>query len=369
MVQGLYVHIPFCRSKCGYCGFYSIAGASGELQAAYIVALERELNFLSLDLSSLRTIYVGGGSPSLLSEANLAKLLQLLARYSDIEEYSFELNPEQVTGEKLRLLKDCGVNRLSFGAQSFNEKNRFVLGRAGAVEHIYNALELARRAGFENLSLDVIAGAPGMGAAELLCDLQNAVKLEPKHISCYSLSVEENTPLERALRSGQCRLLDEEQQRECYLLAHEFLEDAGFRRYEVSNYAFRGFECRHNMLYWTGREYLGTGASAGSFFDLTRRQNVADVHGYIESAGVAFVSEKITAQDYAWQTAVLMLRLSKGVCCRDYHEITGFDFAAVFSEQIEKNITAGLMEQAGESYRLTGAGMLLANLISEDFVL
>ncbi len=271
-MSGLYIHIPFCERKCSYCAFYSFS-KPWKNERQFFQGLEKEIKNLDADFCP-DTIFVGGGTPTAVSFQCLEDFLPTLGKFSPAE-FSVEVNPGTVDERKISQLINCGVNRISIGVQSFDFHCLETLGRIHSAEEAEAAFQLARAAGFENISLDLMFGVPGQTIEMLESDLDRALALRPEHISIYNLMYEEGTPM--AARSDR---LDEELEREMYDLIRKRLTGAGFEHYEISNFAKPGFECQHNLLYWTGGEYIGCGPSAHSHWQGTRWANVADLEGY-----------------------------------------------------------------------------------------
>ena len=276
---GLYIHIPFCVRKCDYCAFYSEVSSDREKQELFFPALEREIKNLPAEFLP-ETVFVGGGTPTAPEFQYLESLFPILGEFGAVE-FSVEVNPGTVDQQRLDLLKGAGVNRLSIGVQSFNSQCLETLGRIHSADEAEAAFRLARTAGFENISIDLMFGTPGQTVEMLDADLNRALELDPEHIAVYNLMVEEGTPL----AGRDPARLDEELEREMYDRIRARLKAAGFVHYEISNFAKPGFECRHNMLYWTGGEYIGCGPAAHSHWKGMRWANVADLDGYIGSPG------------------------------------------------------------------------------------
>ncbi len=339
-MTGLYIHIPFCARKCSYCAFYSVVSKDWKFQEKFFQTLETEIkNMKSLypDFSP-ETLFIGGGTPTAPSFQCLEKMFPIFGNFSP-KEFSVEVNPGTVDPQKLDLLKNSGVNRISIGVQSFDFQCLETLGRIHSASEAEKAFRMARAAGFENISLDLMFGVPGQTIEMLEADLDRALTLGPEHIAIYNLMYEEGTSM--AARTDR---LDEELEREMYDLIRKRLTGAGFEHYEISNFAKPGFECRHNLLYWTGGEYIGCGPSAHSHWQGTRWANVADLEAYCmeepqatgsvgdvalpvhsESKGRASLSEraenwprrefeeKLDPEAKARETLVMGLRLVKGV--------------------------------------------------------
>ncbi len=292
--QSVYVHIPFCFHKCHYCDFYSIVDTP-EKQEHFVHRLSGEL--LSLQpfaACPAQTIFVGGGTPTLLPPHLWQRLLPVIGSVFRIEpgtEFTVEANPETVTTELLEILVAGGVNRLSIGAQSFNPAHLKTLERWHDPANVARAMRLAREAGLSNLSLDLIFAIPGQSLDDWLSDLDAAIALHPTHLSCYALTFEPHTPLTIRLNSGQVQRLDEDLEAEMFLVTRKRLNAAGYKAYEISNFAQPGFECRHNLAYWRNEDWLTAGPSASGHLAGLRWKNAPHLGRYLDSTGLAPLSE------------------------------------------------------------------------------
>lgn len=361
MSRGLYIHIPFCRQKCRYCDFASFAGMEN-LTDAYLSALDKEASFFSGQ--KFDTLYVGGGTPSLLSPAALERLLGMISRrfgpVSSFAESTLEANPESLTPEKLRLLKAAGINRLSLGLQSFDDMTLRRIGRVHDVKTFLSAYEAARTAGVENINVDLIAGLPGQTEEAFLAGLRRLADLKPEHISVYGLQVEEGTPFYREGVKTDDDLLRRELEQ-----THFMLEQAGFVHYEISNFARPGRESRHNVNYWLDGEYLGLGSAAASYLDGERRSNVSDVREYLrrmeQSKHAVASSERLSGKAKEGERIMLGLRMLGGVRL-------GTLTWEMFGREIREIVSRGLVEQNGDLLKLTFEGLFLANQAFMAFV-
>ncbi len=373
--EGLYVHVPVCRSKCRYCGFYSVP-ADRVSPVRLVDGLLRELDHC--DGIEFRTAYIGGGSPTALPAGELVRLAGAVReRCQQAEEFTVECNPGQVNVELLTALRTAGVNRLSFGAQSFLTRELKLLGRAHSVEQIGSAVALARQAGFENVGLDLIFAIPGSTPADWQTGLEAAIELDIEHVSAYSLSFEAGTAFEAERRDGRLMAVDEEIDRAMYEWTIERLEQAGLAQYEVSNFAKPGFECRHNLGYWANRPYVGIGPAAASHLtsgpsaEGRRITNDADVERYLTAVerGETAPAEvhAVSETDAACETAVLNLRRRAGIDLTEFQRRTGRDAMRTFAEPIERYGKLGLMEVTDRTVRLTRRALPIADTILCDF--
>lgn len=361
MSRGLYIHIPFCRQKCRYCDFASFAGMEN-LTDAYLSALDKEASFFSG--RRFDTLYIGGGTPSLLCAAELERLCRMVVRrFGPVEafaESTLEANPESLTPEKLRVLKEAGINRLSLGLQSFDDATLRRIGRVHDVKTFLFAYEAARAAGFDNVSVDLIAGLPGQTEEEFLAGLRRAADLKPEHISVYGLQVEEGTPFCREGVQTDDELLRRELEQ-----THFLLEEAGFVHYEISNFARPDRESRHNVNYWLNGEYAGLGSAAASYLGGERRSNISDVREYLrrlkKGENAAAFSEKLTGKAKEGERILLGLRMLAGVRL-------GSLAREMFGREIREISSRGLVEQNGDLLKLTFEGLFLANQAFMAFV-
>jgi oxygen-independent coproporphyrinogen-3 oxidase len=367
----LYVHIPFCTAKCRYCGFFSVP-VSGQDVPRLVNALLAELDSYTLPENFARTIYIGGGSPTCLPEEQLFFLVsELTARAGRFTEFTIEVNPAQATHKMLTMLYSLGVNRISIGAQSFNADELKFLGRRYRSKDIAQAVADAHGAGFTNISLDLIFAIPGQTLALWRNTLASAINLGIEHISAYSLSYEQGTPLCKQLESGQIQKVDEETDRAMYEMAIEMLRDVGIVQYEISNFARRGFECRHNGVYWDNRPWVGIGPAAASYWQGTRTTNISDVAAYvnaIESGRRLFTeTETPNAIETACQTAILNLRRVSGIDPKEFQLQTGFNAFELFAEPIARYQKLGLIVVTMGGIRLAAHALPIADSILCDF--
>lgn len=372
---GLYVHVPVCRSKCRYCGFYSLPADrvdAPRLVDGLLLELDR------CERTGFCTAYIGGGSPSSLPVNDLLRLVQQVRRRClPAAEFTVECNPGQVDAGLLEGLRTAGVNRLSFGAQSFLARELELLGRGHSVEQIGAAVTAARRAGFENVGLDLIFAIPGSSPADWQASLDAAVALNIEHVSAYSLSFEPGTVFEAWRRAGRLAAVDEELDRAMYEWTIDRLERAGLRQYEISNFARSGFECRHNLGYWANRPYVGIGPAAASCLTLDIREggrritNDADIERYlaaVESGRPAPAQTQVVSPDDAvCETAVLNLRRRGGIDLAEFRRRTGLDPMRIFADPIERYRAMGLMEVTDRAVRLAGRALPVADTILCDF--
>ncbi len=327
---GLYIHVPFCISKCPYCGFYSITDLS--LIRKYLSALRLEMDLVNNPPELFDTVYIGGGTPSVLSSRQIEELLYSVHDFFRIAghaEATIEMNPADTTSNLLRAVWRGGINRLSIGVQSFNDAVLSFLGRRHRSAEAIAAIEAGRKAGFDNISIDLIYGIPGQDTRSWLETLKQAVALKPDHLSCYELTVENPTPFGRDVRTGHIVLPDETVKTTLFFRTAEFLEKHGYRQYEVSNFARPGRESRHNQKYWEHVPYLGLGPSAHSFSGYERRWNVRSVHSYIEQLECGILPlegrEMLDLEEIRTETLFLGLRTTNGIPLGDFRSRFGSD--------------------------------------------
>jgi oxygen-independent coproporphyrinogen-3 oxidase len=354
-MAGLYIHIPFCENKCSYCAFYSIVARDRKRQEQFFQTLEKELNTLPAGFSP-ETIFVGGGTPTAVDLQCLEKFFPLLGRFSP-QEFSCEANPGTVDAERFSLLRRSGVNRLSLGVQSFDTHCLKTLGRIHSAEEAETAFRRARAAGFENINLDLIFGVPGQTLQMLESDLNRALALGPEHIAIYNLMYEEGTALTRRNPPR----LDEALERDMYDLIRARLNVAGFVHYEISNFARPGFECRHNLLYWSGGEYIGLGPAAHSHWQGVRRANVSDLEAYCTNGSRREFEEKLDPDAKERETLVMGLRRLEGV------EVAS-GLWKTCSESFQTLEKAGLLAIDGRRVRLTDEALFVSDTVFSELV-
>ncbi len=371
--MGLYVHVPFCRTKCRYCSFYSEPVAEHDTYAV-IRAMIAEMERYKLAPHRVKTVYIGGGSPSSL-DCNI--LLHLLSRIKQqcpaAAEVTIELNPGQVDEAMLLELRKVGVDRLSIGAQSFIEAELDFLGRRHTPDCTRQAVRQARAAGFENISLDLLFAVPGSCLRSWKHNLNAAVGLAVDHISAYSLTYEDKTPLGRALAAGMIKQVDEDTDRQMYEMTIDELAKAGMEQYEISNFANVGFQCRHNLNYWANGSYAGIGPAAASYLNGVRSTNFADINSYTRAVAngetTIETSETLNPLERACETAVLNLRRRCGIVLAQFEQQTGFDAMELFAEPIRTYQEQGLMVKENGRLALTPVALAIADSILCDFAI
>lgn len=376
MATALYIHIPFCATKCSYCSFSSYAGLEG-LQGRYVDSLCVELQKSASegDTEPLQTVFLGGGTPTLLSANLLRKVLSscfALFPFAADAEISIEANPGTVDAEKLDILKEGGFNRISLGVQSFHDRELGRIGRIHSAAEAVRAVNLAKTAGFQNLSIDLMYGLPGQNSGSWRTSLDTALSLGLNHLSLYQLTVEEGTPLERVVREDRVQLPDDDEVAVMDEISAELTTAAGLFQYEISNYAQPGYECRHNITYWENREYLGIGSGAVSCLRGCRRRNVADPEQYcsLVETGKSVVQEEETLEtDASFRETVIMgLRLNRGVSIWRLQSRYGLLPQSYYGKTFRRLIADGLLEQSAGYLFLTDRGRVFANRVMAELV-
>ncbi|MDD4267060.1 MAG: radical SAM family heme chaperone HemW [Pirellulales bacterium] len=362
---GLYVHIPFCASKCAYCDFASCAGREADIPR-YVDAVIREIARRGAEAGHPRadTVFLGGGTPSLLDERQTTRILDALFEAFPIEEgaeITCECNPGTLTAPLAHALRKAGVNRLSIGAQARQARLLRLLGRIHDWQGVVASVETARQAGFDNINLDLMFGLPSQNVPDFRETLQAAIALSPSHLSCYGLIVEEGTPISRDIAEGKLALPDEEAERAMYELARQTLATDGLDQYEISNFARPGHACRHNLGCWTRVPYLGFGCAAHSFFGQCRTMNPSRIDAYL--AGDEPKTERISREEARFESMMLGLRLTRGVQDEDFADMHGMSIREAFGERLDGLIDRGLLQWHAGALRLTRLGMDLQNSV------
>jgi oxygen-independent coproporphyrinogen-3 oxidase len=377
---GIYVHVPFCVRKCGYCDFFSIADLS--LKPAFLEALSSEIAAADPGLLVFDTICIGGGTPSILEPTEVKGIINGLFskfRFGGAVEVTLEANPGTVDFKKLKGFRSAGVNRLNIGVQSFQEKNLALLGRIHSVQQSHAALSNARRAGFENVGLDLMFGLSGQALQDWSADLESALAHGPEHIACYMLTVEPATPLAEEQRLGRFRPAPEDDVAELFMATSEFLTAHGFRHYEISNFArCEADRCevarvsRHNSKYWTHAPYLGFGPAAHSFLPPKRFWNHRDVQHYVDEVRAArrpvAGEEVLTADQEMMEVIMLGLRTEAGVDLQDFRRRFGAEFMSLYGEAATELSSRGLLVLRDGRCAPTRRGMLYLNTVTAALI-
>jgi oxygen-independent coproporphyrinogen-3 oxidase len=370
MLTSLYVHIPFCDHICTYCDFHKSL-ATEKKKSNYIQALLQELEYRKKDLGSIKTIYIGGGTPLSLTEELLEQLLltiQKVVNLDLVEEYTIETNPNNLTREKITLLQTYGLNRVSIGIQTFDPDQLSYLGRDHSVTDIEQGIRLLREANFPNISVDMIFSLVDQTMTDLEQDINQVLALDVNHISFYSLILEEKTLLYHDYKNGLIQLNEEDLEADMFELVMERLQEAGYHQYEISNFAKPGYESQHNKAYWLNEQYLGVGSGSHSHQDGTRFYHIANVSAYIENIMNGDMSYYHTeAVNDCADRLLVGLRLTKGVSLEDYKNDCGSDIIDRFP-MVQTHIENQLLEIKDGYLRLTKTGIRLGNIVFMTFL-
>lgn len=371
----LYIHIPFCVKKCDYCDFLS-APATKEVQEQYLHALFWEIKERSRMYKDyqVKTIFIGGGTPSVVSPEKIRELMKLIKECFAVcpdAEISMEVNPGTAQKQEIfESYREAGINRLSIGLQSANDEELKTLGRIHTFSQFETTWKMARAAGFSNMNVDIMSALPGQSVESYQKTLEKVCALEPEHISAYSLIIEEGTPFFERYSPLLEDEDNEERDRRMYLLTEQILKEYGYGRYEISNYAKTGKECRHNLVYWTRGEYLGLGIGAASMLNNTRYKNVEDLSAYICQGGLLPYEEeqKLSVREQMEEFMFLGLRLTAGISMAEFEHTFGCNVEAVFGDVIQKNQLNGLITVGEGRIALTPKGLDLSNYVFAQFL-
>lgn len=367
----LYVHIPFCKAKCMYCDFPSFCGKESQM-VAYAEALSKELDKIN---RRIKTIFIGGGTPTYLSLEGWNIIKESIDRLHKSEnlEFSIEGNPGTFTEKKLRIFKAMGVNRLSIGLQAWQDKHLLGLGRIHSREEFVHSFKLARDLDFENINIDLMFGIPNQSFEEWKETLEETTKLNPEHLSCYSLIVEEGTPFYRLYEEDKLKLPGEELERKMYEYTIEFLNSKGYYQYEISNFAKENRECAHNLVYWNLGEYLGCGSSAHSYIDGYRIRNEESIDDYIKAINSdkspIVEKKKNSLKDDMEEFMFMGLRKTKGIFIDGFKERFNTSIFNIYKDVINKYKRDGFIVEDGNRMYLSPKGIEISNVIMSDFLL
>lgn len=378
---GIYIHIPFCAKKCFYCDFISYANKE-KIIPEYMKVLETEIKNVASDIVStttINTIYIGGGTPSVIDSKYIISIIKSIKENYKVKEnaeITIEVNPGTITKEKLNDYIRCGINRISIGLQTSNDKLLKKIGRIHTYEQFVDTYTLAREAGFKNVNVDLMLALPNQTIEDLEDTVNKVMNLKPEHISVYSLILEEGTKLYNLVEKGDLELLDEEIERKMYWYVKNKLEQNGYKHYEISNFAKIGYESKHNLNCWEQQEYLGFGAAAHSYYQKTRYSNIDNIEQYIQTVGADFVSAKNSriiheTQDQEAQAKeymILGLRKIDGVKISDFKNKFIQNPLYIFRKELDKLVKEELIEIDTDNIKLTKKGLDLANIVWEEFV-
>ena len=380
MKAGLYIHIPFCLKKCGYCDFYSTNAEQGQIDA-FLTACSNEIELYQehpvFSQTEFQTLFLGGGTPSLLTAGQTSKLIEKIQKnFSFLNDFEFtiEVNPETISLDKLIAYRLIGINRVSIGIQSFSDAELKILDRVHSANQAVKSIEWASQAGFDNINLDLIFAIPGQTFSQWQDTLKKAIEFKPRHFSIYCLTIEEGTPLHRQIGNRDSTKIEEEIEREMYLWNIDTLGAAGYGQYEISNFSRSGYECLHNQNYWNGSPYLGIGPSAHSFWEHHRQWNVASIDDYLRiiSQGKKPIcgSEDLSFTQRMLEFIYLSLRTSQGVDIRAFEERFQTSFAKKFSytlDTLNDLAEEKLFQHDTKRFKLNAAGFVLFDEICRLF--
>ena len=367
-----YVHIPFCTQICYYCDFSKVFIKNQPVDS-YLEHLLEE--FQSYDIQKLRTLYIGGGTPTALSASQLEVLLKGLTKNLDLsvlEELTIEANPGDLDADKIAVLKNSAVNRVSLGVQTFDDKMLKKIGRSHLEKDIYENLDRLKLAGFDNISIDLIYALPGQTMEQVKENVAKAIGLDIPHMSLYSLILENHTVFMNRMRRGKLPLPKEELEAEMFEYIIAELERAGFEHYEISNFSKLGFESRHNLMYWDNAEYYGIGAGASGYVNGVRYKNHGPIRHYlsaVEEGNARITEEHLSQKEQMEEEMFLGLRKKSGVSMARFEEKFGRSFDGLYGETVRDLVQQGLMQIEGDRVRMTKRGLFLGDTVAERFIL
>lgn len=371
---GIYIHIPFCVRKCFYCDFVSYAKKEN-VQKKYIEALQKEiLNWKKSNKDvKIKTIYIGGGTPSCIDSKFITEILNLLD-IENTEEITIEVNPGTINKKKLYDYKNAGINRLSIGLQSTNNELLKKIGRIHNYEQFLETYKMAREVGFNNINVDLMIGLPGQTMDDLRTSLEDIINLNPEHISVYSLILEDETPLKKMIENNILKLPEDDLERQMYWYTKDFLKINGYDHYEISNFAKQGFYSKHNMDCWEQKEYIGFGISAHSYIDRKRFGNISNLDNYIKNCiegGFGknrIIEEEQDKKDEMKEYMILGLRKINGISIQKFENKFNENPIVLFKKELNKLYNEGLIIIDGDIIRLSNKGLDFANIVWEEFI-
>lgn len=371
-MSSLYIHIPFCKNKCLYCDFPSFHGKDN-LMDDYVDALCKEIELKCK--KEIKTIFIGGGTPTYLDVENIEKIgsvINKLSLYKGLE-FTVEGNPGTFTKEKLIAFKNIGVNRLSIGLQAYQNYLLKRIGRIHTIEDFLNSFSLAREIGFNNINVDLMFGLPDQTKEAWIGTLEEIIRLNPEHISAYSLIIEEGTPFYEMYLKEELKLPSEDLEREFYNITKEKLNENGYIQYEISNFSKMGRECKHNLVYWNLEEYIGCGSAAHSFIDNKRLSNEEEIEAYIDKMKNYCDATKevhINSKNETMEEFMFMgLRKISGISLKEFYEKFNVDIYEIYDEVINKFTSNGLLIETEGNLRLSSRGIELSNIVMQEFLI
>lgn len=370
--QSAYVHIPFCTQICYYCDFSKVFIKNQPVDD-YLRALIAE--FRSYDIKKLRTLYIGGGTPTSITAKQLDYLLTELVRDLDLdylEEFTIEANPGDLTPDKIAVMQKSAVNRVSLGVQTFNDKHLKQIGRSHNEAQIYSTIDSLKAAGFHNISIDLIYALPGQTLDQVKENVAKALALDIPHLSLYSLILEHHTVFMNKMRRGKLNLPTEDLEAEMFTYIINEMEVNGFEHYEISNFSKPGFYSQHNLMYWNNDEYYGCGAGASGYLDGVRYRNRVPIQHYlsaVEAGDAKLTNEVLTANEKMEEELFLGLRKKTGVSKSRFQEKFGISFDSRYGQIVDKLIKRGLLQEDQDHIRMTKQGLFLGDSVAEEFIL
>jgi len=373
-MTGLYIHVPLCISRCRYCDFYKETPDRWLGDGYFLECLELELARLP-EAFAPDTVFIGGGTPTALEPERYAAMIDLIRRridLSNVVEFSSEANPGTLTPEKLSVMKAGGINRVSIGVQSFNDKALRMLGRIHSAEQAVQGYRMLRDAGFDNVNIDLIQSIPDMTPEDVLDDARKVVELGPEHIAYYNLIYEPGTPMTRARDAGRIIPPGDDEEADNYFAVRNLLQEAGYGQYEISNFSRPGKQCLHNILYWQGGEYFGCGPSAHSHWHGRRFGNIHSLRDWcsrLKNGACPYDEiETLPPPEKARETLVMWLRMTEGVDLAEFKSLTGHDIDELCGGSIEHFIAEGLLERSGFRLRLSPKALFVCNSVFSELV-
>lgn len=367
-MRGIYIHIPFCVKKCKYCDFVSFADRTDEFSGYVSAVIDEMAEYRG---ERVDTIFIGGGTPTVLPYKELGRLIgECFKNFNIASDYEFtvEANPETVTDDKIKAMLFGGVNRVSVGAQSFNDAELKKIGRIHDAKTAYNTICQLKEMGFNNINLDLMTALPNQTRESLSRTLETALSLPITHISAYSLIIEENTPLEREYSRGELVLPSEDEDRKMYKMTVETLKKSGFNQYEISNFAKAGYECRHNKKYWQCEEYIGLGVAAHSYLDGKRFYNTSDLKQYMSDRKHSEDVTVLTERDKIGEFMIMGLRMNEGISEAEFLRRFGTTVDGMYADELEKFVNGGFLVRKNGKIALTDMGRDVSNSVLCEFV-
>ena len=378
----LYIHVPFCIKKCAYCDFLSFP-ADEKMQEKYFDTLIRDIKYYGENMLDYQvsTVYIGGGTPSWMNESLIQSLMLYVYKSFDVSkdaEITIECNPGTLTSRKLLIYKQSGINRLSIGLQSADDEELKILGRVHTYDQFLKSYESARVAGFDNINVDIMSGLPKQTTEKMIDTLNKVIRLKPEHISAYSLIIEKNTPFYNEYKFDLVKqeagmkpdvLPDEDEVYRMYKATQSILAESGYKQYEISNFARKGFECRHNIGYWTRENYLGIGLGAASLIENVRCTNTSDIYKYLSGEEVIVETLPVERKEQMEEFMFLGLRMNRGVSRYDFERLFNTQIEAIYKDQIDELRREGLMDAKAGYIYLTERGQDISNYCMAKFLL